>query len=110
MLQAKISQILAFMLVCVAVAAQGEQLRDPTLPSVVVGTSSAQNAAPKTQIVLQSVMRAGKGSSAVINGRIYEVGDRVLGSKIRRIDADSVTLSSGRKFKLFEAITESVGK
>lgn len=64
---------------------------DPTQPPVSVLTANPNASAPAVP-VLQSIVRGGRQSLAVINGQTLKVGDELDGAKIRAIYAHSVVL------------------
>jgi MSHA biogenesis protein MshK len=64
---------------------------DPTQPPAEVFTASASASAPAAP-VLQSIVRGGRQSLAVINGQTLKVGDELDGAKLRAIYAHSVVL------------------
>ncbi|BAJ00256.1 MSHA biogenesis protein MshK [Shewanella violacea DSS12] len=90
-------------------SAQAETLRDPTRPgygSQIVRSSVSSHG---SDLVLNSVIKAGSASHAVINNKIYQVGDRVQGVRITAIENNSVSLSDERKLTMYQVITESKG-
>lgn len=63
-------------------------------PSQLVIDKSQNGVTPSRGLKLQSVVFAGSGSSATINGRYLVVGDSIGEYKVLAIDAESVTLQS----------------
>ena len=64
---------------------------DPTQPpasALTVNAGASASVAP----VLQSIVRGGRQSHAVINGQTLKVGDELDGAKVRAIYAHSVVL------------------
>ncbi|WP_394203821.1 MSHA biogenesis protein MshK [Shewanella waksmanii] len=90
---------------------QAQSLRDPTRPSAsVYQQQSASSDVSDSGLVLQSIVVSGKDASAVINNKIYLVGDRVQGVVIAKIQSESVTLADGRKLQMYQAIKEIKGQ
>ncbi|UJF21989.1 MSHA biogenesis protein MshK [Shewanella sp. OMA3-2] len=87
----------------VVFAADGQTLRDPTLPSASYQAVTITDTAES--LVLSSVIN-GASSFAVINNKIMKVGDRVQGVRIVAIGKSQVSLSDGRKLQLFQSVTE----
>ncbi|WP_223292951.1 MULTISPECIES: MSHA biogenesis protein MshK [Shewanella] len=86
---------------------QAETLRDPTRPghgAIVIASTTTDN---ENQLVLNSVLKSGSASYAVINNKILSVGDRIQGVKITAINVSSVSLSDGRNLAMYQAITET---
>lgn len=106
MSQLKISLPFALILLLVTSMTQAETLRDPTRPGLgaIVLASTASDEG--TQLVLNSVLKSGSSSIAVINNKMFALGERVQGVKITAINTTSVSLSDGRKLTMYQAITE----
>lgn len=104
----KVSPLIALLMLLVT-STQAETLRDPTRPGygalVIASAASSQS----SDLILNSVIKSGSASRAVINNKIFEVGDRVQGVRITAIEINSVSLSDGRKLTMYQAITESKG-
>ncbi len=113
MLQIKatpVCSVLVSLLVLLTTSIHAETLRDPTRPgrgAVIVEVTSSGHV---NALVLNSVLKGETSSHAVINNKIFVLGDRVQGVKIVRIDTSSVSLADGRKLKMYQAITETKEK
>ncbi|SQH74904.1 MSHA biogenesis protein MshK [Shewanella benthica] len=104
----KVSPLIA-LLMLLATSTQAETLRDPTRPgygSLIIASVASSHS---RDLILNSVIKAGSASHAVINNEIFGIGDRVQGVNITAIEINSVSLSDGRKLTMFQAITESKG-
>lgn len=92
-----------------------EHLRDPLvtpLPALTTGvvatavptppsTLPARNQSEKAELEVQGLIWGGRRPLAVINGKVFEVGDNVQGGRIVAIDRHGVTLDmEGTLFKL----------
>jgi len=111
-LQIKVSSLFSVfvsLLVLVTSTVHAETLRDPTRPGRGAVITDTRVAGQANALVLQSVMKGETSSHAVINNKIFVLGDRVQGVKIVRIDSNSVSLADGRKLKMYQAITETKG-
>lgn len=64
---------------------------DPTQPAPSAATATTAGTAEAT-LVLQSIVRGGRYSQAVINGQSLRVGDELGGAKLRAIYPSSVVL------------------
>jgi MSHA biogenesis protein MshK len=64
---------------------------DPTQPPASALTANASGNG-QAALVLQSIVRGGRQSRAVINGQSLQVGDELDGAKLRAIYAHSVVL------------------
>lgn len=104
----KVSPLMA-LLMLLATSTQAETLRDPTRPGYGALVIEASASSHSSDLILNSVIKAGSASHAVINNQIFEIGDRVQGVNITAIEIHSVSLSDGRKLTMFQAITESKG-
>ncbi|EGN74908.1 hypothetical protein A28LD_1925 [Idiomarina sp. A28L] len=87
--------------------------RDPTRPPV-----SAESLAPEGErarartanLKLEFIRYSTRGSSAVINGDTYFIGDRVGGWDVQQIEADRVVLIRGNEeivLSVFSGLTRS---
>lgn len=94
---------LGFLSLSLTFAAQGQTLRDPTLPSPTYQSEAVANT--QQSLVLNSVIN-GASSYAVINNKIMKVGDSVQGVRIVSIGKSHVSLSDGRKLQLFQSVTQ----
>lgn len=74
--------LLTLVLMCSGASAE---LPDPTRPFTV---TAAADAAPGLR--LEAVMRSGDKHLAIVNGELVRVGDRIAGTTIAGIGADSV--------------------
>jgi len=102
--------VLVSLLVLLTTSIHAETLRDPTRPGRGVVIVKAASSDHVNALVLNSVLKGETSSHAVINNKIFVLGDRVQGIKIVRIDTSSVSLADGRKLKMYQAITETKGK
>lgn len=90
--------------------AQAQSLRDPTRPGVGAISSSNVQQASVEKIKLNSVLISGSGATAILNNKIYTLGDSVQGVKIVRINEQGVWLADGRQFTLYQAVKETKGQ
>lgn len=67
----------------------GEVLEDPTRPPM---QAKARTKAPVTEYKLSYILNSSARRYAVINGQRVSEGDRIGSAKVRRIDAQSVSL------------------
>lgn len=105
MLRNKVSAIVVLPLALwLSSVVSADALRDPTLPSQGAQMSAATGAT--SQWRLSSVVNSGNRAYAVIDNKIYSLGDRVHGVKIVTITDNTVSLSDGRKLSMFPAVTE----
>jgi MSHA biogenesis protein MshK len=83
----------ACVVILLGVCGGAQAALDPTQPPASVLTASA-NASERaaTVPVLQSIVRGGRQSHAVINGQTLQVGDQLDGAQLRAIYAHSVVL------------------
>ncbi|MPY25878.1 MSHA biogenesis protein MshK [Shewanella psychropiezotolerans] len=102
----KVSPLIALLMLLVT-STQAETLRDPTRPGYGALVIASVASSHSSDLILNSVIKAGPVSRAVINNEIFEVGDRVQGVNITAIEINSVSLSDGRKLTMFQVITES---
>ncbi len=56
------------------------------------GEAVAGSSERNQPIVLQAVFLTGAAGVAVINGRVYEIGEYVSGARLKRIENDGVIL------------------
>jgi hypothetical protein len=80
--------------VAAATSAQEPRLQDPMRPHVVAGAGSA-GPAQSDRLSLTAVLVSDSRRIAVINGRIYHVGDRVNGEEILAIEPGVVRIRRG---------------
>lgn len=73
------------------VSAQEPRLQDPMRPRVVTGAETPGRAVPEG-LSLTAVLVSDSRRIAVINGRIYHVGDRVNGEEILAIEPGVVRI------------------
>ena len=105
MLRNKVSAIVVLPLALwLSSAVCADALRDPTLPSQGALTSAA--AGTSSQWRLSSVVNSGNRAYAVIDNKIYSLGESVYGVKIVAITDNTVSLSDGRKLSMFPAVTK----
>ncbi|WP_299790247.1 MSHA biogenesis protein MshK [uncultured Shewanella sp.] len=104
-----LKSLLVSLLVLLTSTVHAETLRDPTRPGRGAAIVDAGSSGTGSALVLNSIVKAESASHAVINNKIFVVGDRVQGVKIVRIDTGSVSLADGRKLKMYQAITETKG-
>ena len=64
---------------------------DPTQPAASAATAASAGTA-ETALVLQSIVRGGRQTQAVINGQVLHVGDELGGAKLQAIYSHSVVL------------------
>ncbi|RUO23459.1 hypothetical protein CWE08_02095 [Aliidiomarina iranensis] len=87
--------------------------RDPTRPAV-----SAEQLAPEGErarlrsdnLQLELIRYSSEGSSAVINGDTYQIGDRLSGWDVQQIEADRVVLIRNNEqivLSVFSGLTRS---
>lgn len=105
----KINSVTTMLILLGISAAQADTLRDPTRPGHGAVAISSAAADIDTSLTLNSVVKAEASSYAVINNKIFSLGDRVQGVTITAIDTISVSLSDGRKLTMYQAITETKG-
>ncbi|WP_245608474.1 MSHA biogenesis protein MshK [Shewanella waksmanii] len=111
MLLKAINSITLSILVLLSVTTEAQSLRDPTRPSAsFYQQQSEASSVGGSALVLQSTVVSGKNASAVINNKMYLVGERVQGVIIAKIQSDSVTFADGRKLHMYQAITEIKGQ
>jgi len=101
--------VLVSLLVLLTSTVHAETLRDPTRPGRGGVITDARASGQANALVLNSIVKGETSSHAVINNKIFVLGDRVQGVKIVRIDSSSVSLADGRKLKMYQAITETKG-
>ena len=87
-----------------AIAAEGS-LKDPTAPlkagSAKASTlTSAADDKQEPTYELMAIYRVGANVSAVVNGQVVQVGDRVNGALVKHIGANSVRLSGNEELEL----------
>jgi hypothetical protein len=75
-------------------SAQEPRLQDPMRPRVVSGSESAGPAEPD-RLALTAVLVSDSRRIAVINGRIYRVGEKVNGEEILAIEPGAVRIRRG---------------
>lgn len=112
MLQIKASSlfsVLVSLLVLQTSTIHADTLRDPTRPGKGAVITDTRVSGHANALVLKSIVKGETLSHAVINNKIFVLGDRVQGVKIVRIDTSSVSLADGRKLKMYQAITETKG-
>lgn len=78
------------------------ELRDPTRPYHSSGTVSAGG---HIYAKLNSIIVADDQATAVVNNRIYRLGQKVRGIKITQINRHSIKLANGQVITLFKSIT-----
>ena len=84
---------LVFVIVCVLVpAAQAGEVRDPTRPPQAAAPTNQTAAPARRDYVLQSTRISGDLRSAVINGQVVAVGDRVDGARVLSVEPGEARL------------------
>lgn len=87
--------------------------RDPTRPPVsaeALGPESERARARTENLKLEFIRYSTRGSSAVINGDTYFIGDRISGWDVQQIEADRVVLTRGNEeivLSVFSGLTRS---
>ncbi len=105
----KINSVIALLILLAISGAQAETLRDPTRPGHGAIVASSTSTEVDTSLILNSVVKAKASSYAVINNKIFSLGDRVQGVTITAIDTISVSLSDGRRLTMYQAVIETKG-
>ena len=74
----------------------GSLPRDPTQPPNVATPSTAQteSSGNESSIQVQAILISDGRQAAVVNGKIVQIGDRVLGYKIEAITKDYVEFAN----------------
>jgi hypothetical protein len=85
---------LAALLAAASAHGQEPKLQDPTRPFEPVRSADGGKVIAE-EFVLTAVLIATSRRIAVINGRVYQLGDRVNGELITRIDPGSVRIRRG---------------
>lgn len=80
-----------YLVLLVGLCGSANAALDPTQPAPSSATAAAGGTPPAT-LVLQSIVRGGRQSQAVINGQALHVGDELGGAKLRAIYSHSVVL------------------
>lgn len=88
--------------------AEATALKDPTRPAAYAGQQHTENI-ESSDLVLNSVVKAGHDAIAVINNNMYKVGARVQGVRIKYIGDSYVKLADGRQLNLFQSVKNSKG-
>ncbi len=96
-------------------AAGAQQLRDPTRPPALLGPSKGESGAGERRagLSLQSILIAPDRRSAIIDGRLLNVGESVSGFRVVAIEEGAVTLrgSAGlRRLELFPEVVKRPGR
>lgn len=95
-------------------AMSASALFDPTQPDTYVKPEvkpvKAKNKSKKQQAYfrLESILIASDRKIASINGKLYQVGDKVSGLKVMEINADHVVLKSEQGRRVLQLLTKQV--
>jgi MSHA biogenesis protein MshK len=81
----------AYLVLLVGVCSFAHAALDPTQPAPSASSSGA-GGSPQAALVLQSIVRGGRQSQAVINGQSLHIGDELDGAKLSAIYSHSVVL------------------
>ncbi|MDO9320489.1 MAG: type II secretion system protein N [Pseudomonas sp.] len=81
----------AYLMLLIGLCSHAHAALDPTQPAASAATAATAGT-PETALVLQSIVRGGRQSQAVINGQSLRVGDALGGAKLRAIYPNSVVL------------------
>lgn len=87
-----------------------QNLVDPTRPNINTGANKALQPVNKPKYVLNAVFIAGDNKSAVINGKRYQQGQDVRGSKLILISQNKVVLDSQEGRKTLLMINHTIKK
>jgi MSHA biogenesis protein MshK len=100
--------VCAFVLTVAAAHTQADEVRDPTRPPQMSHHAPPPAPVPR-DFVLQSTRVSGELRSAVINGRVVAVGDRVDGAQVLALESARARLrDSSGEFTLTLAVPEIV--
>jgi len=90
-------------------AAQAQDLGDPMQPSMYAPAGAAGSGLSGDQ-GLQAIILSQGRRLAVINGKVYKVGEQVGEARLLSISAGEVTLRDAGKTRVLKLVPESVGK
>ncbi len=85
-------------------SAASQVLRDPTEPPWGAGAASPSMGSSGTSTALQSVIVSQGRKLALIDGRMYQTGDKVGDATIASISADEVTLRGPEGIKVLKLV------
>lgn len=87
-----------------------QALFDPTQPSTYVPPKKQAAVKKKASLRLESVLISSKRKIATINGKLYQLGDRVGRYQLKEIQAGAVVLKKGQQRRVLKLVSRSVKK